>query len=255
MTTDRWAQLRQVGFATLDFDADCAHATELLGLGPSFDDPLLEEMGLRDFTAPIGPETYVEVLGPIGTDHSVARWLAGRGGSSGWVLSVQVPDLVGVRERAAAEGVRLAMDTEAMGHEVIQLHPRDAGVLLELDAFMPADAWFWDDMETAKAAQAARGVLADGITAVDVAAEDPVALAGVWARIIGLPEPVVDGAGAGAGAGGGAGATLDFSGRAIRFVPADGRTGLVGMDVSLTDRSAVGTRADGQLCLSTVRFV
>ena len=33
-----------------------------------------------------------------------------------------------------------------MGHDIIQLHPLDVGVLLELDAFLPRDAWFWDDL-------------------------------------------------------------------------------------------------------------
>ena len=62
MTANRWAELRQVGFATLDHAAAVRTATELLALGPGFGDPLLAELGLADFTAPVGPGTYVEVL-------------------------------------------------------------------------------------------------------------------------------------------------------------------------------------------------
>lgn len=53
------------------------------------------ELGLADFTAPVGPGTYVEVLAPVTPGHQVARWLDKVGGSSGWVLSTQVPSLDG----------------------------------------------------------------------------------------------------------------------------------------------------------------
>ena len=125
MPPDRRAELRQVGFATLDHAAAVRTATELLALGPGFGDPLLAERGLAEV-----------------------------GGSSGWVLSTQVPSLDGVKERAAEYGVRVAVETQAMGHDIIQLHPLDAGVLLELDVFLPRDAWFWDDLPEARAALA-----------------------------------------------------------------------------------------------------
>jgi len=100
---NRWAELRQVGFAALDHAAAVRTATELLALGPGFGDPLLAALNLADFTAPVGPGTYVEVLAPTTPDHSVARWLGRVGGSSGWVLSTQVPSLdggEGARRRA-----------------------------------------------------------------------------------------------------------------------------------------------------------
>ncbi len=187
MTPDRWAELRQVGFATLDHAAAVRTATELLALGPGFGDPLLAELGLADFTAPVGPGTYVEVLAPTTPGHSVARWLGRVGGASGWVLSTQVPSLDGRKERAAERGVRIAVETQAMGHDIIQLHPLDVGVLLELDAFLPRDTWFWDELPAAQAAQAARTTKADDIVAVEVAVDpeglrDPVAMAETWAH-------------------------------------------------------------------------
>jgi len=154
MTEGQWAELRQVGFAALDHAAAVQTATDLLALGPGFGDPLLAAMGLADFTAPVGPDTYVEVLAPTTPDHSVARWLRRAGGASGWVLSTQVPSLDGVRERAEAHGVRVAVDTEAMGRRIVQLHPLDVGVLLELDEFVPREAWFWDELPGARAAHA-----------------------------------------------------------------------------------------------------
>jgi hypothetical protein len=245
----QWAELRQVGFATLDHEAAVRTATDLLALGPGFGDPLLAAMGLADFTAPVGPDTYVEVLAPTTPDHSVARWLRRVGGASGWVLSTQVPSLDGVRERAAAHGVRVAVETEAMGHRIVQLHPLDVGVLLELDEFLPRDAWFWDELPGAQAAHAARTSRADDIVAVDVAAADPAAMARTWAAIIGI-DPAVD-----TEHGPADGPALAFSRRTIRFVPArDGRTGIVAVDVHATDRDHVAG-SSGQLCNTQIRFV
>ena len=230
MTGRRWAELRQVGFAALDHAAAVRTATELLGLGPGFGDPLLAALNLADFTAPVGLDTYVEVLAPTTPDHPVARWLGRVGGSSGWVLSAQVPSLDGVKERAAERGVRIAAETQAMGHGIIQLHPRDVGVLLELDAFLPRDAWFWDDLPAARAAlAAARTARADDIVAVEVAVDpaaglrDPVAMAQTWAAIIGIEPPAATADGA----------ALAFGRRTIRFGPArSGRTGIVAVDLT-----------------------
>ncbi len=212
-------------------------ATDLLALGPGFGDPLLAAMGLADFTAPVGPDTYVEVLAPTTPDHSVARWLRRVGGASGWVLSTQVPSLDGVRERAAAHGVRVAVETEAMGHRIVQLHPLDVGVLLELDEFLPRESWFWDELPGAKAAHAARTSKADDIVAVDVAvdAASAPALRPPWpgpgppsSASTRRPGLTADGA------------TLAFGRRTIRFVPAhDGRTGIVAVDLHATDRATV----------------
>ena len=245
MTENQWAELRQVGFATLDHGAAAQAATELLELGPGFDDPLLAALHLADFTAPLGPDTYIEVLAPTTPDHSIARWLGRVGGSSGWVLSTQVSSLAGVKERAAAHGVRIAVETEAMGHPIIQLHPLDVGVLLELDEFLPREAWFWDDMPAAKAAHASRSPKADDIVAVDVAVADPAAMAATWAAIIGIDPPVATADGA----------AIAFSGRPIRFVPAaGGRTGIVAVDVHATDRQHVAG-LKGELCNTLIRFV
>jgi len=159
-----------------------------------------------------------------------------------------VPSLDGVRERAAERGVRIAVQTQAMGKDIIQLHPLDVGVLLELDAFLPRDEWFWDNTPAAQAAQASRSAKVDDIVAVDIAvgaaAGDPASMAATWAAIIGLepPVPTVDGA------------AIAFGRRTIRFVPAPaGRTGIVAVDLHATDRAVAGRV--GELCNTLIRFV
>jgi hypothetical protein len=260
MSTDRWAELRQVGFATLDHETAVRTATELLELGSGFGDPLLAALQLADFTAPIGPDTYVEVLAPTTAEHSIARWLNRVGGSSGWVLSTQVPSLDGVKERAAERGVRIAVETQAMGKDIVQLHPLDVGVLLELDAFLPRDEWFWDDIPAAQAAQASRSTKVNDILAVDVAVADPAAMAATWAAIIGLEPPAetadhAETADQAETANQAGGATIAFGRRTIRFVPAtSGRTGIVAVDMHATDRDH-GVGLQGELCNTLIRFV
>jgi hypothetical protein len=240
-----WADIRQVGFGTLDHAAGVAAATSLLGLGPGFGDPLLAGVGLAGFTAPLGPHTYIDVLAPLSPDHPVARWLRKAGGSSAWVLAVQVPSLAGVRERAAKAGVRVAVETTAMGHGIIQLHPQDAGgVLLELDEFLPRGQWFWDDLPDARAACEHLSTRAGDIVAVDVAASDPVGMARTWAAIIGTAPPAVHGDRA----------VLTFGGRIVRFVPAAGRRGIVAVDLHAVNRTT-GAGQQGELCNTQIRFV
>ena len=88
------------------------------------------ELGLADFTAPVGPGTYVEVLAPVTPGHPVARWLDKVGGCSGWVLSTQVPSLEGGRSAefgvqppvATADGAALAF-----GRRTIRFVPARGG--------------------------------------------------------------------------------------------------------------------------------
>lgn len=245
MTEAGWAELRQVGFGTLDHAGAVQTAVKLFELGSGFEDPLLARRRLADFTAPIGPDTYVEVLAPTAEDHPVARWLKKVGGASGWVLSTQVPSLAGIRERAAGHGIRIAVTSHAYGHDIIQLHPKDVGgVLLELDEFLPRTGWFWDEMPDAIAAQASRTSKADDIVAVDVAVDDPAGMASLWATLIGIDAPTATGGGA----------ALSFSSRTVRFVPSTGRHGIVAVDVHVTDRDR-GPGQSGELCNTLIRFV
>jgi hypothetical protein len=96
--------------------------------------------------------------------------------------------------------VRLAADQEVLSHPIVQLHPADVGVLLELDGIPDRSAWFWDDITPGPRPDA----LIDDILAVTVAVPDPEATTALWAGIIGL-EPAGP-------------ARLDFSGCAVDFV-------------------------------------
>jgi hypothetical protein len=196
-----WAILRHLVLATGDALAESARLATELRLPSGFGDPELAAIGLTDRNMPVGGQKYLEVVGPLGPGSYINRWLDRVGGQGGYCLSVQVPDVPACKRRAAEAGVRLAADQEVLGHPIVQLHPADVGVLLELDGIPDRADWFWDDITPGPRPDA----LIDDILAVTVGVPDPEATAALWARIIGL-EP--------------AGPTrLDFSGCAVEFAP------------------------------------
>lgn len=196
-----WAILRHLVLATGDALAESARLAGELGLPPGFGDPELAAIGLTDRNMPVGAQKYLEVVGPLGPDSYINRWLARVGGQGGYCLSVQVPDVPACKRRAAEAGVRLAADQEVLGHPIVQLHPADVGILLELDGIPDPGAWFWDDITPGPQPDA----LIDDILAVTVGVPDPEATTALWATIIGLTP---------AGP-----ARLDFSGCLVDFVP------------------------------------
>jgi hypothetical protein len=197
---ENWAILRQLVLATDDALGAAARIAQQLRLPTGFADPMLAGIGLADAAMPVGPVQFLEVVGPLDASSYINRWLRKVGGAGGYCLSVQVPDAPGCKARAEALGVRLAADEVLMGHPLIQLHPADVGILLELDGVSDPTTWFWDDVTPGPAADA----LIDSIVSVTVGAPDPSATAAQWAHIIGLELA--------------APTALDFSGCLVDFV-------------------------------------
>lgn len=185
MQATGWAKLRQVVIATTEHAADTAALREAFGLGPGFDDPELKALALLDATMPVSVERYLEVIGPENDSALVAAWLTKVGGRGGYVLSVQHPDPAGVRARAGALGVRVPVDTEAFGKIVLQLHPKDVGLVLEVDGIADPAEWFWDDINPGPEADAS---ISD-IVGVEVPVADPSAMTALWRELLGLGEP------------------------------------------------------------------
>jgi len=195
----RWAVLRHLVLAASDALAASGRVAAALRLPEGFGDPELAAIGLIDRNMPVGGQRYLEVVGPLGPGSYINRWLGRVGGQGGYCLSVQVPDVAACRQRALERGVRLAADQEVLGYRIIQLHPADMGVLLELDGIPDRGRWFWDDITPGPRPDA----LIDDITAVTVGVPDPEAAAALWADVIGL-ELVTP-------------TRLDFSGCVIEF--------------------------------------
>jgi hypothetical protein len=142
-------------------------------------------MSRVDATLPVAPGRYLEFVAPTDDTISFAKWLSKIGGRGGYVLSVQHPDPAAVKARAEARGIRVPIDVEAFGKPVIQVHPKDVGLLLEVDGITDPSVWFWDDIDPGP--EPGAGV--DDIIGVEVPVDDPVAMTTLWHELLDLGEP------------------------------------------------------------------
>ncbi|WP_418061547.1 hypothetical protein [Pimelobacter simplex] len=204
-----WSILRQVVLGVEDVEVAAKELREELGLGAGFEDPMLADIGLADHTIRVGPVAHLELVAPLHADVSIAQWLAKGGGPGGYCLSIQVSD---VDERAAAAerlGIRLVADLPVDGHRVVQLHPADMGLLVELDGIADPDVWFWDAIEVP--GPAAPQVV--DVLAVEMSSPDPQAQAERWSAVFDVPLEEVDGT-----------PQLRLGERVVRFVAGERRT-------------------------------
>ena len=179
VATEDWAILRQAVIAATDHDATSRGLRGSLALAPGFQDPLLEEMGLRDETFRIGKVAHIELVSPLNAESAINRWLGKVGGEAGYCLSIQVPDVQRLVDNATAAGVRVLADVNHFGRRIVQLHPKDMGLLVELDEIPESDQWFWDDIE----AEVPAAPYVDDVLGVEVSSPDPLAQARRWAQV------------------------------------------------------------------------
>ena len=198
----RWAKLRQVVLATTQHDADILAVRKAFGLGQGFADPELARIGLVDATLPVSTERYLELVGPTEGTGPVGRWLEKIGGRGGFVLSVQHPDPDAVRQRARDLDIRVPIDELAFGRTVLQLHPKDVGLVLEIDGIPDPGQWFWDDIDPGPEP----GAAVDEILGVEVPVADPAAMNALWHQLldVGIPGPQH---------------RIDLGGAYVQFVP------------------------------------
>lgn len=182
MTDETWAIVRQVVIAAENLAATTTLLRETLGLAPGFPDPMLKNIGLADETIRVGAEAHLEVVAPLNESASINRWIA-KGGGGGYALSIQVPDVATRVAAAESIGVGVVADLEAYERRIVQLHPRDMCLLLELDEIPDPREWFWDDIETERP----ESPIVDDVLSVDLQSPDPQAQARTWATVFGVP--------------------------------------------------------------------
>ncbi len=183
MTTQEqgWATIRQVVIGARDLESTSTQLREALGLPAGFADPLLEDIGLADETLRVGPEAHLEVVAPLTPTASINGWITKGGGGGGYALSIQVPDAGVLVANAERLGVRVVADLVAYERRIVQLHPGDMGLLVELDEIPQPEQWFWDDIETTEP----EAPVVDDVLAVEVQSGDPGAQARLWAGVLG----------------------------------------------------------------------
>lgn len=209
-------RLRQVAMIAPDLDSVVEELCDTFGLQVVFSDPGVAEFGLRNAMLLVGDQ-FLEVLSPVADATTVGRLLDKRGGAGGYMAIYEVDDLDARLEHLAAHDVRVIWAGDFGDIRGRHLHPRDVGgAIVSLDEPVPAGSWRWGGPDWPSAAP---GTVVDAISAVTIAADDPVALAGRWSEL-GLAE-------------------------AVQFVPAGERgEGIDGVELRVVDRSRVGRCAD-----------
>jgi hypothetical protein len=218
-----WADLRQVVIATDDHHGMSAILRGELRLGAGFGDSELDAFGIADDTMAVGSHAFLELVSPTSADHPMAQFLAARGGTAGYLLSVQVSDVDACIARCGAEGVRITHSQLVHGHRIAQLHPGDMSFGVELDGIPTRGEWFWDSLPVDRPPDAR----VDDIVAVELAVKDPGAAAARWSVVFGMPV-------------GADGSSIDLGGRVVRFVPRGEASGLSHVLVRAVDRADAG---------------
>jgi len=211
--------LRQVIIGAGDVEQASQEMRDAFGLAKGFADPLLEEMNMDDDTFRVGAETHLELVGPLKPEAPIAKWCAKVGGGGGYGLAIQVGDHAPYRARIEQMGVRIIEDMEAYGHGIIQLHPADMGILVELDEIADPSVWFWDDVE----AEVSENPVIDDVLAVEISSPDPEAQAQKWATLFDVTVETVDGT-----------LQIPFGARTVRFVQGDVKM-MTGCDVQAVE--------------------
>jgi hypothetical protein len=228
-----WAILRQVVIATYDNAAAGQLLRSRLGLGTGFVDPGLETISMTDTTIPVGGGAFLELISPWDMTTSLGRWLDKAGGSGGYMLAIQHPDVAGVRARAAELGIAEILRDVVDGHELSQYSPWELGLIVEVDGIADPGVWYWDHVGWALEPDAA----VDDVIEVEVTVGDPDAVVALWHRLLDL-APVAPG-------------EVRLGDRVVRFVPGEGKGRMTG----LTLRSAGGRpRGSEQLLGLQVRY-
>jgi hypothetical protein len=215
-------RLRQVALVAADCEATADQLKEAFGWPEPFHDPGVGRFGLTNAVFAVG-DTFVEVVAPVQPGTTASRYLARRGGDSGYMAIFQMPDLEEARRRVTDAGVRVVWTADLADIAGTHLHPKDVpGAIVSLDWADPPDSWRWAGPEwTGRAPSHSSG----GVSGLTIEVTDPVTAAARWAQVLGL-KTIAEG--------GTAAIELVRARQDLRFVPAASAGGEGITEVRLT---------------------
>jgi hypothetical protein len=214
-------------------EAVAADFEAILGTAICYRDPWITEFGLENVMMAIG-DTFLEILSPIREDTTAGRYLERRGGDAGYMVVLQVDDLAKTKERVKELGLRVVNVTDRPALKGVHLHPRDiGGAIVALNIAIPPGSWEgageWDEWMKYVSTD-----VTTTITAVELGALDPRALAERWASV--LERPIQEESGT---------LLIELDQGSCRFVRQEdeSRQGVIGFDVAAHDPTEVLSRA------------
>lgn len=228
--------LRQVALVAHERDPVVEQLEKVLGLRTAYNDPEVGIFGLINAVMPVGGE-FLEVVTPVKDDASALRYLHRRGGDAGYMLIFEVEDAKAHRSRVLGLGARqiAALDKR---YVFTHFHPGDfGGVLTSIDSVTGVDDWFDRDSDWPPAGPDWRNAASSNAKAIlgaSVQARAPAALAARWGELLDVRVEEGD-----------LGPELRLARGFVRFVePVDeDGTGVVGLDIAMTDSGAALSEA------------
>jgi len=230
-------RLRQIAVVAADLAGTVRQFQDAFGWADPFADPGVGQFGLVNAVFAAG-DTFVEVVSPAEPETTAGRYLASRGGDSGYMAIFQLPDLAQARRRVADAGIRVIWSADLPDIAGTHLHPKDVpGAIVSLDWANPPQSWHWAGPEwIGRAPEHAD----PGLAGITVEVSDPAAAAARWAQALGL-----------AVTGNGGTVTIDLvqARQDLRFVPVSDQAGGIAEVRLITERERPPVQIAG------VRFV
>jgi hypothetical protein len=219
-------RLRQIALVAADLEPAMDALCTTLGTSICFRDPGVAEFGLVNALTVVGDQ-FVEIVSPVQAGTTAGRLLDKRGGDGGYMVIVQADEQARLVDRLDSIGVRCVWRHDGGRARGAHLHPRDVGgAIVSIDWMDPPESWLWAGLDWN---QHVRTDVTEAITAVTIAADDPLALARRWAEAFDLPQPDEP--------------VVALDGCRIEVVPAGPRgEGFDGFEVRAADRRRAGER-------------
>lgn len=183
-------RLRQIAMVAPELEPVVAAVGRLVVADVCYRDPGVAKYGLHNALWALDG-TFLEALAPFEPGTTAGRYMARRGGATGYMVILDCDDLGPVRARLADLKVRIVEDLsvgDAAAHATaLHLHPRDTGgCLLSIDRHGPDTAmlgsYLWAGRDWHRHATPSHR-----ITAAIMACDDPAATAARWSAILGRP--------------------------------------------------------------------
>ena len=176
-------KLRQVTLVAENLAQTRQQFFRLLGLDDDFADEGLGLFGLKNSVMTIG-ETFLEIVSPKHDNTTAGRFLEQRQGDGGYMFLAQVPDIVPVRVRIDALGIRKVWEADREDVAAFHVHPKDIGAaIVSFDEMRPAEEWVWAGPKWRE--RSAQYV--STISGTTIQSEDPEAIGRRWSEAFGKP--------------------------------------------------------------------
>jgi len=148
-------RVRQIALVVKDLDSGIKKVGETLGLTPTFRDPEIVHLGLKNCVFVVGNQ-FLELVCPLSEDNTAYKQLQRRQGDGGYMMMLQTRDLERDKDRLIKTGFKTVFDVERDEVREIHLHPKDTTkcIVSFTQTFPKDDEWVWggpDWKESSKA--------------------------------------------------------------------------------------------------------